>query len=216
MTANSAFETLPAGTLRQASAHHAIWQDDRSSAVSAARAGEVPVAVTASCSGEELAEIFAANHNALTGWARYLLSDRGLGEQVVQEAFEKVFKRRHEIDPSTALSYIKTVIYRDAKKARRRAVVEARLVDSAVRSGFLPGDRGHSPTDLAVEESYVLGLIQALPNRQKAVVWLRYHDELPEAEIAAILGLSVGTVKSHLARAKRSLRRARKAEDAKI
>jgi RNA polymerase sigma-70 factor (sigma-E family) len=48
--------------------------------------------------------------------------------------------------------------------------------------------------------------LEKLPRRQRAVVMLRYYDDLTEAEIAEILGVSVGTVKSSVSRAMARLR----------
>jgi RNA polymerase sigma factor (sigma-70 family) len=47
--------------------------------------------------------------------------------------------------------------------------------------------------------------IRGLPPRQREAVILRYYEDLPEAEIAKVLGCSVGTVKSQLAKARSSL-----------
>ena len=47
-----------------------------------------------------------------------------------------------------------------------------------------------------------------LPARRRAVVVLRFYDDLPEAEIADLLGVSVGTVKSQLSRGLEQLRAA--------
>ena len=57
--------------------------------------------------------------------------------------------------------------------------------------------------------------LAALPRQQRAVIVLRYYEDLSEAEIAATLGVSAGTVKSHAARAMRTLREqlARDAQD---
>ena len=50
------------------------------------------------------------------------------------------------------------------------------------------------------------GLVQTLPKKARAVVVLRYYEELSEAETADALGISVGTVKSQSSRALATLR----------
>lgn len=52
----------------------------------------------------------------------------------------------------------------------------------------------------------LLGALRALPPRQRAVLVLRYFDDLSEAQIAGILGCSTGTVKTHAARGLRRMR----------
>ena len=58
------------------------------------------------------------------------------------------------------------------------------------------------------DRDYLLRMLAELPPRQRAVLVLRYFDDLPDAEIAAALGCSTGTVKSHAARALARLRSA--------
>lgn len=52
----------------------------------------------------------------------------------------------------------------------------------------------------------MLQALRLLPPKQRAVVVLRYYEDLPEAAIAEALGCSPGTVKSHASRALRTLR----------
>jgi RNA polymerase sigma factor (sigma-70 family) len=59
---------------------------------------------------------------------------------------------------------------------------------------------------VAVERDRTLRAVMRLPPRRRAVVVLRFYDDLPEAEIAGLLGVSVGTVKSQLSRALEQLR----------
>ena len=74
-----------------------------------------------------------------------------------------------------------------------------------------PTDR--LPEDAHVHDSYDDGrgdalwaLVQTLPRKARAVVVLRYYEELSEAETAEVLGISVGTVKSQTSRALAALR----------
>jgi DNA-directed RNA polymerase specialized sigma24 family protein len=69
-------------------------------------------------------------------------------------------------------------------------------------AGFLAGYSGLA----VVRRSSVLAALSALPARQREVVVLRYYADLSEAQIAAAMGISTGAVKSHIARAKDSLR----------
>lgn len=63
-----------------------------------------------------------------------------------------------------------------------------------------------APDDLGAERRDVLAALARLPRAQRAVVVLRYYDDLTEAQTADALGVSVGTVKSHASRALRALR----------
>jgi RNA polymerase sigma factor (sigma-70 family) len=77
-----------------------------------------------------------------------------------------------------------------------------------------PGVPDHT-AELA-DRDLLLRALASLPPRQRAVLVLRYFDDLPEAEIAEVLGCSLGTVKSHCARALSRLREAVDAQGAPV
>ncbi|MGZ7007927.1 MAG: sigma-70 family RNA polymerase sigma factor, partial [Ilumatobacteraceae bacterium] len=61
-------------------------------------------------------------------------------------------------------------------------------------------------SDAVEDRDRMLHAVMRLPTRRRAVVVLRFYDDLAEADIARVLGISVGTVKSQLARALEQLR----------
>jgi len=69
------------------------------------------------------------------------------------------------------------------------------------------GRRGAGPAEPVVRDIALWGRIRALPPRQRTVIVLRYYEDMSEAQIAALMGSSVGTVKSQASRALASLRR---------
>ena len=69
------------------------------------------------------------------------------------------------------------------------------------------GRRGAAAFELVVRDLALWDRIRALPPRQRTVIVLRYYEDLSEAQIAALMGSSVGTVKSQASRALASLRR---------
>lgn len=82
------------------------------------------------------------------------------------------------------------------------------------RPGDLP-DRAASGDDVAAADlrADLLRVLATLPARQRAVVVLRYYEDRPDAEVAALLGISVGTVKSQASRALDKLRPLLRAEE---
>jgi RNA polymerase sigma factor (sigma-70 family) len=73
-----------------------------------------------------------------------------------------------------------------------------------------PGSNADAPegADGVVDRDALWPLVEALPPRQRAVVVLRYYEDLTEREIATILGCAPGTVKSQASAAMKSLRNA--------
>jgi RNA polymerase sigma-70 factor (sigma-E family) len=139
---------------------------------------------------------------ALTRFGRLLTADDARAQDVVQEALARCYlKWRRGSPPDDPMAYV------------RRAMVNThaswwRRIASRERTGDLPpgtaqpGD-AHADADLRIT---VWRVLASLPPRQRAVVVLRYYEGLTEPETAAVLGCSVGTVKSQAAKALGKLR----------
>lgn len=147
----------------------------------------------------EFREFVEARSLALRRSAYALTGDLHQAEELVQAALVKLVRRWHRVDHPEA--YVRRTIYHDlASRWRRRRVIR----EDAVAD--LP-DR--PVTDAADDVSHRLDLQQALlrlPQGQRAVLVLRFYEDLPEREIAELLRCSVGTVRSQTARALARLR----------
>ena len=123
-----------------------------------------------------------------------LVGDVDLAEDLAQEALSKVQPVFGGLDSPVA--YTRAVLLNLVKaywrREQRRRVAEVRAV---------------TPAQVDVETAELLDVIAALPVRQRAVIVLRYYEDLTEKEIAAVLGCRPGTVKSLAARALDRLRR---------
>jgi RNA polymerase sigma factor (sigma-70 family) len=120
--------------------------------------------------------------------ASLVLQDAALGEEIAQEAFTQVYAAWDRIeDPQ---SYLRAAVVNRCRNMRRHAGVERSKLPLLAMS---------ETAELAADE--LADAVAALPFRQRAVIVLRYHVGLPEAEIASILGCRPGTVKSLASRA---------------
>jgi RNA polymerase sigma-70 factor (sigma-E family) len=158
---------------------------------------------------EQIAELFIAHYDGLCRLAALLLGDRTGAEEAVQEAFLRTFSSWWRIrQPERAQWYLRTAVINQCRSRLRRRTTEDRsnrtvsATDPERRpSGGLSTDGAGDSDDALV----VMGAVRKLPARQRETVILRYYEDLPEAQIAKILGCTVGTVKSQLAKARSSL-----------
>lgn len=119
----------------------------------------------------------------------YLLTgDVHRAEDLLQEALIKVAMRWPKLRDGNPDAFVRTVLYRDNVSwwRRRRESPVAEPTDSAARHDADATERG-----MLVREA-----LAVLTAKQRAVLVLRYFDDLTERETAEILGISIGTVKS--------------------
>ncbi|MGK2947545.1 MAG: RNA polymerase sigma factor [Acidimicrobiales bacterium] len=142
----------------------------------------------------DLEDAYRAHYRSLVRLASLLVDDIGTCEELVQEAFVQVWRRGPSLrDPDRLPAYLRSAVLNGARSHGRRRLVERRHLRSVRATA--PGAE-----DLALArdpDHQVLAALRALPDRQREVLALRYYLDLSEAEIAATLGISPGSVKTH-------------------
>ena len=146
-------------------------------------------------------DFVAARSPALQRTAYLLVGDWALAEDLVQTALIKTYLAWRRLDSVAAIEpYARTVLVHTASRWWRRRWRGERP------TAMLPERPVNDGTDASAERDRIWRLILGLPARQRAVLVLRYYEDLTEAQTAVMLGLSIGTVKSHTARALNTLR----------
>ncbi|HEY1713729.1 MAG TPA: SigE family RNA polymerase sigma factor [Solirubrobacteraceae bacterium] len=151
-------------------------------------------------------EEFAAAHSAgLIRLALAVSGDRERAEDALQEALVRVYLRWSRLDDP--LAYARRTVVNATRDDWRRAERATRAHNAAGQLARLKGSEDLEAPVLRRDS--LMTALRALPHRQRTVIVLRYLNELTEAETAAVLEVSVGTVKSQafdaLARLRRSL-----------
>ena len=128
---------------------------------------------------------------------------RAEAEDLVQLALERAYRHWPRICGSEGPErYVRKVLASASADRWRRL---ARRPEQAMPSAGL-GPVVADGTNQIADRDYLLRALAGLPPRQRAVLVLRYFDDLSEAETAAMLGCSLGTVKSQAARGLARLR----------
>lgn len=152
-------------------------------------------------SGVRFEDFVAARSGALWRTAWLLTGDAHKAEDLLQTALVKAWRSWERIaDDGAVEGYVRRALvttYTDWWRRKWTAEVPAEA---------LPDAGGRHSTDEADTRHDVSQALAALSRGQRAVVVLRYFDDLTEQQTADALGCSVGTVKSQTARALKALR----------
>jgi RNA polymerase sigma-70 factor (sigma-E family) len=145
-------------------------------------------------------EFFASQYEGLRRLGFLLTGDWAQGEELAQDALVRVYWRwtlvRRQQHPE---AYARRVLINRHRSLLRRLRLEVRHA----------GQARMETADTSQREDLLMvwAAIGRLPARQRAVVVLRYHEDLPELEVARLLRMPVGTVKSTANRALARLRK---------
>lgn len=137
-------------------------------------------------------DFYRANWHAAVRVARAMTGNAAVAEDVAQDVFGRMYRSwGRAADPS---AYLRVSVVNTARSWHRRRQLEQNRLPLLVPLGSGSGE--HDQLD---------DVVNRLPNRQRAVVMLRYWGDLSEAEIAHELGCKPGTVKSLASRARETL-----------
>jgi RNA polymerase sigma factor (sigma-70 family) len=175
----------------------------------------------------DLESAYRDHYASLVRLASILVDDVGTCEEVVQEAFVRVWQRGGALRDADRLpAYLRSAVLNGARSHLRKVVVRRRHLSAVpppgseaeagggVGRGAGASGRGGAGTDVEAvgtdtaegpeagamasdETRQVLAALRTLPDRQREVLALRYYLDLSEAEIAVTLGISPGSVKTH-------------------
>jgi RNA polymerase sigma factor (sigma-70 family) len=154
---------------------------------------EPEVAAAPGGDGWDLDSIYRAQWAGLVRLGRLLTGSQQLGEEVAQDAFVGMIRTRRRVDSPSA--YLRRSVVNLAINVGKQRSRERRYLSQHREEHCWPPELDTTWKALTV-----------LSARQRAVVVLRYYEDLSEVEIAAVLGCRRGTVKSLASRALDRLR----------
>jgi RNA polymerase sigma-70 factor (sigma-E family) len=174
------------------------WHQSGSGAIPVDLVGNVPEAAAPAIDADRLVvTLFEQEGQSLVRLARLFVDDRNAAEDLVQEAFIRLARSAHRIrDEGKAAAYLRSIVLNLARDNNRRGLVSLRH--------HLPQDERRASTEDVIEleedKQQVIDALRELPHRQRTALVLRYYEELGIDDIAAAMGISRNSVKTHLQR----------------
>lgn len=131
-------------------------------------------------------------------------------EDVAAESFVRLLTHQHRLHAADqALSYLRRIVLNIVRDQARHARWADQRMQVLARSASLAVSSGTS----AAQDQRILDAVACLPGRQREAIVLRFWLDLRQHEIAQAMSVSIGSVKTHLARGLAALRPALEASD---
>jgi RNA polymerase sigma-70 factor (sigma-E family) len=146
---------------------------------------------------ERIGEWFTAEYDNLLRFALLISGDPATAEDLVHEAFVRLYRAERQIEANGFPSYARRTILNVQRSAFRRFRSERRAMSAH-------GAESH--TEQPMPAPHVWKAVLALPRQQRACIVLRYYESMTDQEVAHTLGVGHGTVKKAMNRALTSLR----------
>jgi RNA polymerase sigma-70 factor (sigma-E family) len=167
------------------------------------RMGSAAAADATGASVDLLTETYQAHYRSLLRLAALLLDDLSSCEDVVQEAFIRVHAARRRVrEPEKTLAYLRQTVVNLSRSTLRRRILGLRLLPKPMPDMASAEEGAYD----ALERDELRIALRGLQRRQREVLVLRYYADLTEAQVAEVLGVSIGSVKAYGSRGLASLR----------
>jgi len=153
-------------------------------------------------SDADFAAFVRVHSTALLRSAFLLAGDRVDAEELVQDTLVRLFPKWQQVQAADVpLAYVRRSLTNNFLNGRRRRSASDLLFAE-------PPERGYEPDfgDRITDQDLVRELLEGLTAKQRAVLVLRYYDDLDDIEIAEIVGCRRGTVRSIISRSLSQLR----------
>lgn len=159
---------------------------------------------------EDLRAKLAETHASSFGWALACCrSDANEAEEVLQIVYLKVLEGKARFDGSSSFkTWLFAVIRNTASDQRRKRLLRSLIVIRATE-GESSETRSAHPEELAYRseiQSVFRRALALLPRRQREALELVFYHDLPVQEAAAVMGVSLGSARTHYERGKKRLR----------
>ncbi|MFD0564142.1 SigE family RNA polymerase sigma factor [Kitasatospora saccharophila] len=152
---------------------------------------------------DQLTDAYRAHYRSLLRLAALLLDDLSSCEDVVQEAFIRVHAARRRVrDPEKTLAYLRQTVVNLSRSTLRRRLLGLRLLPKPMPDMASAEEGAYD----ALERDELKAALRGLQRRQREVLVLRYYADLTEAQVAEVLGISLGSVKAYGSRGIAALR----------
>ncbi|MFF8284178.1 SigE family RNA polymerase sigma factor [Streptomyces albus] len=170
-----------------------------------AQGGDTDEAMAPGTTVDHLTETYRAHYKSLLGLAALLLDDTASCEDVVQEAFIRVHSARKRVrDPEKTLAYLRQTVVNLSRSALRRRILGLKLLSKPMPDMASAEEGAYEQ----LERDQLIKAMRGLQRRQREVLVLRYFADMTEAQVAEVLGLSLGSVKAYGSRGIAALRTA--------
>jgi RNA polymerase sigma-70 factor (ECF subfamily) len=148
---------------------------------------------------ESFERFYSREYSAVLGLAYVLTGSWPNAEEITQDAFSRAYRRWARVkNLESPGGWVRRVVANEASSLRRRAA-------TALRHRHRLHERDASDHADRADDERIWAAVRQLPHRQAQAIALRFVHGLSTAEIAAVLGCSTETAKTHLARGRRTL-----------
>jgi len=159
-------------------------------------------------SAGEFRETVVAHQAMVFSIALRVVADRGLAEEVAQDVFLELHRRQAEVATGDHLKHwLRRVSVHRAIDAVRKRQARPELLGDEFDEELFEAEETVAVGRHIGLTNRVEGMVSSLPETQRAVITLRYQEDLEPEEIAQVMAMPVATVKSHLQRGMNLLRR---------